>query len=236
MYLYSAALYDLMHPNLDYDTAVSNLRLLIAQHRPGATSLLDVACGTGRHLALLAPELTVEGLDISEGMLEMARQRCPDVPLHLGDMRSFDLGKRFDVVTCLFSSIGYVGNFDELVETVQTLVRHVVPGGLVIVEPWLTPERYRVGAVTSHTAEEEGRRVSWMYSALLDGDRSVFDIHHLVGTPSGVEHFIERHSLALFTAQQYEQAFRLAGLEPQVDESGLFGYGMLTAVVPEVSS
>jgi SAM-dependent methyltransferase len=236
MYLYSAALYDLMHPNLDYETAARNLRLLIDQHRPGAASLLDVACGTGRHLALLGPEMAVEGLDISEGMLEVARRRCPDVPLHLGDMRSFDLGKRFDVVTCLFSSIGYVGSFDELVATVQTLVRHAEPGGLVVVEPWLTPERYRLGALTSHTAEEEGRRVSWMYSALRDGDRSVFDIHHLVGTSTGVEHFVERHSLALFTTQQYEHAFRLAGLEPTVDESGLFGYGMLTAVVPEASS
>jgi SAM-dependent methyltransferase len=233
MYLYSAALYDLMHPNLNYELAAENLLRLIAERRPGACSLLDVACGTGRHLALLGEDLKVEGLDISEAMLDVARVRCPDAALHHGDMRSFDLGKQFDVVTCLFSSIGYVGSFDELVQTVTALRKHVTPGGLIALEPWLSPERYRVGALTSHTAESADVRVSWMYSAEISDGRSIFDIHHLVGSADGVEYFVERHSLALFTTAEYVRAFRLAGLEPEVDEYGFFGYGMLTATVPK---
>jgi ubiquinone/menaquinone biosynthesis C-methylase UbiE len=233
VYLYSAALYDAMHPNLNYVQAVNNLQRLIDQHRPGAVTLLDVACGTGRHLELLSADFRAEGLDISDGMLAEARKRCPELPLHLADMRSFDLGKRFDVVTCLFSSIGYVNSFAELVQTIETLRRHASPGGLIVLEPWLTPEKYRVGPVTAHSTESDGMRISWMYTAKREGDRSVFDIHHLVGTSDGVEHFVERHSLALFSTDQYLEAFRLAGLEPTTDESGFFGYGMFTAMVPQ---
>ena len=52
-----------------------------------------------------------------------------------------------------------------------------------------------------------------------------------MGTRAGVEHFVERHSLALFSPAQYAQAFRDAGLEPQTDPHGFFGYGLVTAEV-----
>ena len=68
-----------------------------------------MACGTGRHVELLRKRYEVEGLDISGEMLEAARARCPGVVFHQADMRTFALGRRFDVVTCLFGSIGYVG-------------------------------------------------------------------------------------------------------------------------------
>ena len=231
MYLRSAHLYDLMHPNLDYASATTRLRELVERTRPGARSLLDVACGTGRHVELLGEHYEVEGLDISGDMLRAARARCPDVVFHEADMRSFALGRRFDVVTCLFGSIGYVGSVDELVATVRNLRDHTEPGGLVVVEPWLSPDAYRVGALTVHTAEERGTKLAWMYSAALEDRRSVFDIHHLLGTESGVEHFVERHSLALFTPDEYTNAFRAAGLTPSSDPDGFFGYGILTAKV-----
>ena len=46
-------------------------------------------------------------------MLGIARHRLPGVPLHLADMRDFDLPERFDAVTCLFSSIGYLTTDDQ---------------------------------------------------------------------------------------------------------------------------
>ena len=70
--------------------------------------LLDVACGTGLHLSYLTYRFQVEGLDRDEQLLAIARQRNPEVPLHHADMVDFALGRTFDVVTCLFSAIGYV--------------------------------------------------------------------------------------------------------------------------------
>jgi len=173
----------------------------------------------------------VEGLDINAEMLDTARKRCPDVVFHEADMRSFALGRRFDVVTCLFGSLGYVQSYAELAATIRNLRDHVESPGLVLVEPWLSPDTYRVGPLTTHTAEVDDTTVAWMYNAAIDGDRSIFDIHHLVGNRAGVEHFVERHSLALFSTAQYAQAFLDADLEPHADPHGFFGYGLVTAQV-----
>ncbi len=108
MFAESAEMYDLFYEWKDYPAEVARLDALIRQRHSSARTLLDVACGTGRHLELLANRYAVEGLDIEPRLLEVARRRLPGVPLHLADMRSFDLGRSFDVVTCLFSSIGYV--------------------------------------------------------------------------------------------------------------------------------
>ena len=84
----------------------------IREHKPGAATLLDVACGTGAHLVHFAREFRVEGIDISDDQLAVARTRLPGVELHQGDMTTFDLGRTFDAVTCMFSSIGYVGTLE----------------------------------------------------------------------------------------------------------------------------
>lgn len=230
MYGRSAPLYDAMHPTQDYVSAVAGLRRLVSDRRPGARTLLDIGCGTGRHLELLTEFDELAGVDLNAELLEQARTRCPHADLHHADMRTFDLGRRFDVVVCLFSVIGYVADHGELMATIGRLRDHTAPGGLVVVEPWLFPERYRVGAITAHSVEVPGGRLAWMYAAAIEDGRSVFDIHHLLGADSGVEYFVERHSLALFTKQEYVEAFRANGLEVDYDEHGFFGYGLFSAV------
>ena len=65
--------------------------------------ILDAGCGTGRNIArLLAGGARVTGMDFSEGMLRVARERFPDVPLMIGDLQArwpFDDGA-FDAVLC----------------------------------------------------------------------------------------------------------------------------------------
>ena len=77
-------------------------------------TLLDVACGTGRHLEYFVREASCVGLDIEPGLLAVAGRRCPGVELVPGDMTDFELGRTFDAVTCLFSSIGYVRTVEGL--------------------------------------------------------------------------------------------------------------------------
>lgn len=107
-----AAWYDVLYDAAGKDHAAEAAALLervtAALGRTPA-SWLDVACGTGRHLEAVAgtvPE--VVGLDLSEAMLDVARARLgPRVELDIGDQRDFDLGRTFDVVTSLFSSVAY---------------------------------------------------------------------------------------------------------------------------------
>jgi ubiquinone/menaquinone biosynthesis C-methylase UbiE len=83
MFVKSAAWYDAIYAWKDYPREADRLHALIGQHAPRpAATLLDMACGTGQHLPYLKTHYAVEGLDLDEEMLALARQRCPDVVFH----------------------------------------------------------------------------------------------------------------------------------------------------------
>jgi ubiquinone/menaquinone biosynthesis C-methylase UbiE len=152
----TAQWYDKIYLSMkDYGAEADKLTAIIrAYQRSPGHCLLDVACGTGLHLASLQQHFQVEGLDLDEGLLAIARQRLPDVPLHRADMTNFDLGRSFDVVTCLFSAIGYVKTLAKLSRAIQCMVRHLIPGGVVLIEPWFTPETWHPGTVSAHFIDE----------------------------------------------------------------------------------
>jgi SAM-dependent methyltransferase len=222
----SARLYDTVYSWKDYAGEAERVHDLIQARKPGAATLLDVACGTGMHLAELRRRYRCEGLDLDPDLLAVAQERLPDLPLHLGDMREFDLGRRFDAVTCLASSIGYLMTVEALGAAVAAMARHLEPGGVLVVEPWLSSEAVRIPHVAAVFVDEPELKIARLNTIEVDGRTSSFDFHFLVGTPQGVEHFVEHHELALFTREEHLAAFRAAGLEVEHDEEGLTGRGL----------
>jgi SAM-dependent methyltransferase len=219
----SAALYDPLYATFkDYPAEVERLRELIGERR----TLLDVACGTGKHLELLRKHYDVAGVDLDPELLAIARERLPGVELHEGDMTDFDLGRRFDAVTCLFSSIGYVLTVERLHEAVSTMARHLEPAGLLVVEPWLRPEVWEEDHVSMLVVDEPRRKIVRMSRPGRRGNVSTIEFHYLVATPREVEHFVERHELGLFTDEEYRSAFAVAGLGVEYDADGLMGRGL----------
>jgi len=228
MFTETAELYDLFYESKDYAGEAAKVRQIVEERAPGARTLLDVACGTGHHLEHLRTWYEVEGLDLDEGLLRVAGERLPDVPLHVGDMRDFDLGRRFDVVTCLFSSIGYAGSPEGMQTAVGAMARHVVPGGLLIVEPWLSPSvfdpNHRSGVMT---VERDDLIAVRMNDSRVEGRRSIMNFHYLVARPGApLEQLVETHALGLFTDDEYRAAFEGAGLGVEHDSEGLMGRGL----------
>ena len=232
MFERSAHLYDALYSWKDYAAETSKINELVQRLHPEARTLLDVACGTGKHLELLQERFEVEGLDLDRRLLEVAAHRVPSVPLHEGNMASFDLGKRFDVVLCLFSSIGYMETPDRLDLAVAQLARHVAPGGLLLVEPWLHPDGYETGHVGFLSVEEPDLKIARMNSSKREGDVSIMDFHYLVGTPEGIMHFTEDHRLGLFSDERYREALTKVGLE-LLEDADLMGRGLYVARKPD---
>ncbi len=240
-YRRSAAGYDgLYTPKKNFRReALGLMRILGRDSGPTSGDWLEVACGTGLHVSHLVGRFRVEGVDASAAMLELARKRCPTVRFHQDDMRTFDLGRRFDVVACLFSSIGYMTTKADLVRAISNFARHVREGGVVVVEPWFSPTTYRPGTVHMDAIEGRSRTSTHqvrMIVAKRRGRISVMDAHHLVGTPTGVDHFVERHRMGLFTRSEYTAAFKAAGLEPSFDPKGISDRGLYLAFKRRPSS
>lgn len=226
MFTSIAPYYDRLYHFRDYGGVAAWLRDHVLERLPTARTLLDVGCGTGQHLHHLSSTFQVEGLDLNPELLRIARERCPGVPLHDGDMATFRLPRRYDVIICLFSSIAYVRTLERMRATVANFARHLNPGGLVLVEPWFTPETFWTDTLTGNVADHGDLKIYWMYTSRRIDRLSVLDIHYLVGQPSGVEHFTERHEVGLFTHDEYLDAFRDAGLQPEHDSTDIFRRGL----------
>ncbi len=218
-----ASYYDDLVGHKDYRAEARTLASIAGRYgRSGGRAWLDVACGTGRHLRDLRRQFAVSGLDVSRAMLRVARRRLPGVPLTLGDMRSFRLEERFDVVSCLFSAISHLGSERDLATTVSNFARHLKPGGLVIIEPWIDPSEFRSGYVHLLTHQTPSVAVARMAGSSRRGRHSWVHYHYLIGeTGRPVRHFEEVMVGLLVPRRRLLGLMAGAGLKTHFLEGGL---------------
>jgi SAM-dependent methyltransferase len=224
----AARMYDLLYEDRkSYPDEAARVTDLVRARRPGATSLLDVGCGTGAHLAAFARHFTdVAGLDAAAPMIERAAERLPDAALHVADMRDFDLGRRFDAVVSMFSAIGYLATVADLEQAAAAMSRHLADDGVLVVEPWFFPERFTPGHIAAHSLKYGDHGIARVARSTLEGGRTTrIDIHYLLGDPdTGVRHSTDIDRLTLFTHDEYRDAFGKAGLDVEhLDTKGTPG-------------
>lgn len=232
MFTGSAEVYDAIYREFkDYPAEASRIATLARTTRPGCRSILDVACGTGEHASLLAArhDFAVDGLDLNAEFLRLARLKHPAGRFVQADMSDFHLGRRYDVVLCLFSSIGYLRTLDRVVQALRCCAEHLAPDGVAIVEPWFEPDTLQPGYRTRHTATVDGCNVERLGVTEVEGRLSRIRFDYTIHGPEGIRHASELHELGLFTAAEMLAAFAAAGLEAQRDPEGLTGRGLYIA-------
>lgn len=203
-----APFYDLVKSHQNHDAEAAAIRGLIQQHTPEAKTVLEVACGTGTLLARLHGYERI-GVDASEPMLAQARKKLgDDVPLIHGKMQHFLLPRPgVDVLLLLDGAIGYAAPA-ELEPTLHGFARHLVDGGLLVVEPWFTPDEWESRKVhVTHHADDVVTvvRVGYGYP---DGR---IDFHTTIGTSSGLHTFDERYDFTLHPEAAMVDACMAAG-------------------------
>ncbi|RZV47407.1 MAG: class I SAM-dependent methyltransferase [Acidimicrobiia bacterium] len=228
----SAEVYDVLYEQLvDYDVNAERVAGLIYERQPQAATLLEVASGTGAYLERLSRRFEVVGLDRSPQMLRRARQKYPDIELVEGDMTGFDLGRRFDAVVCLFSSIAYVQTLAALRSTMKCFADHLNPGGVVVLEPWFPADQWDDGYVGIMSARTEELAVARSSTSIRESERSVIlRFGFAVAYPDGtIDTFVEDHPTGQFTVDEHLVAFTAAGLAADYDPEGLMGRGLYVA-------
>jgi SAM-dependent methyltransferase len=229
MFSVSAELYDAIYSFKDYSAESSKIRQLIERERPGAKTILDVACGTAEHAKHLSAHFQIDGIDLEPKFIEIARAKNPSGNYSVGDMRSFQLDKRYDVVQCLFSSIGYLLTPEDIIAALNCFRAHLAPDGVILVEPWLTPSAYKLGHPHMITVDKPDLKVCRMTVSTREGDVSIIHFHYLIGTDDGVRHEEEIHRLALIPTETMATYFHAAGLRCEFDPVGLFDRGLFIA-------
>jgi SAM-dependent methyltransferase len=128
-------LYD--HPTL-YDALLpvgTHLPYYAELARQASGDILELACGTGQlTLPLASAGLRIAGLDLSEPMLRIARERAAAVNVSveyvLGDMRNFSLDRQFALILIARNSLLHLHSTEDILATFAMARRHLAVGGI----------------------------------------------------------------------------------------------------------
>ncbi|MET7417178.1 class I SAM-dependent methyltransferase [Streptomyces rubiginosohelvolus] len=230
-----AEIYELIYAGRgkDYPAESAEVAAHVRARRPDASALLDVACGTGGHMAFLRETFdVVEGLELSEHMIVKAGESMPGLPVHAGDMRDFSLERSYDAVICMFSSIGYMDTPEELEAALSGMARHLTPGGVIVLEPWYFPDAFLPGYIAEDLVRSDGRVTVRISHSTREGDRVPIVVHYLDALKDGgIRHFTDVHRMRLFTREAYERAFEEAGCSVEYIRTDRFGCGLFVGVL-----
>ncbi len=218
-----AKYYDLIYSWKDYQKEANKIKSLIKKHKKSAgRDLLEVACGTGKHIPYLKDFFSILATDMNKAMLSIARKNLPDVTFKQVDMVELNLDRKFDVILCLFSSIGYVKTYQNLTKTIQHFAKHLKVGGVVIIEPWFTETAYITGLPSMTTYDGEGIKIARLCVCQKRGILSVMDMYYLIAEKKQkMKHFVERHELAMFDVDRVLSIMKKQGLRAKFLKHGL---------------
>jgi len=220
----------------------SEMLLRLARERAAVEvrTLLDVGCGAGKNLAYFAKELEVTGLDLSEDMLDLARRAVPGAELVRGDMRDFDLGRRFDVVH-LNDALPHLTRREELHQAFECAARHLEPGGVLLATAELTKELFVQNASSATPGAPEmqppGIEVVFVENYFdPDPEDETFETTILYLIRKDGRLTIERDDwiCGLFPMDAWWQGFEACGLEAELieDASELDGTPLFVCTKP----
>ena len=177
-----AEFYDILHSSYDAD-----LKMYLDLARAHGDPVLELGCGTGRLLIpLAAAGHTVTGIDLSRDMLTRCqgkldiegRSVAGRASLIQGDIRRFELGRRFNLIMAACNTILHCTASQDLLAVFARVREHLAPGGVFVVD-FSIPN---VKAMIESSGEEEvfevihpvrGSRIVDTYKATFDFARQI---------------------------------------------------------------
>jgi ubiquinone/menaquinone biosynthesis C-methylase UbiE len=227
MFTESSDIYDLVYSFKNYKKEAEEITAIIKTKSPGCKTILDIACGTAEHHKYLKDNFEIDGIDINEKFIKIARPKNLNGSYSVADMTKFDLYKKYDAVICLFSSIGYLRTFNSIVSALKCFNQHLNPNGLVIVEPWFTEENSLASRIDMTTYDKEDIKICRIAHSYPENEISILNFHYLIATiDTGVRYFEERHEVRRTSIKEMFEAFKETNFDVTFDEKGLTGRGM----------
>jgi ubiquinone/menaquinone biosynthesis C-methylase UbiE len=228
-----AKYYDLIYSFKDYKAEADRVKALITKYKKIAgKDLLEIACGTGKHAQYLKKNFCILATDVNSGMLGVARKNVKGVTFKQADMVNLHLKKEFDVIVCLFSSIGYAKTYANLKKTIEGFAKHLKKGGVVIIEPWFTKDVYMLNTPHMTTYDDKDIKIARLNVSKAKGIVSIMDMNYLIAERGkNVKHFVDRHELGMFDIEKMKEMMEKSGLKTKFVTSGREnGRGLLVGV------
>ena len=185
-----ARYYNLLYRDKSYSSEAEYVARHLRRHGPEAKHILELGCGTGGHAEHFARMgYFVEGIDLSEKMLERAELRKSRLPKDVaarmsfqqGDVRKFRAGKTYDAVVSLFHVMSYQLTDADQAAMLDTAAAHLPPEGAFIFDFWFGP------AVLAQRPEMRVKRledkeikVTRLAEPVLHSEDNIVDVNYTV--------------------------------------------------------
>lgn len=105
----------------------------LSKHRIPVKTSLDLACGTGILCDILQKNgIEASGMDLSEGMIAIARENNPHVAYEVADMITYRPGKTFDLVTCTGDALNHIIDLSDVEQILKNVRGYLSDGGYFI--------------------------------------------------------------------------------------------------------
>ncbi len=216
--------YDLLYSNKDYVGEANYIHQLISSVAPGAKSILDLGCGTGRHdFHLSQLNYEVDGVDLSASMIDIAQNnlqtlfnsQVENLSFSQGDIRTFRNSKKYDIVVSLFHVMSYQTTNSDLEAAFKTAALHLKEDGIFIFDFWYGPGVLTdPPVVRAKRLENEDIFVTRIAEPIMHPEQNTVDVKYTVfikNKQSGeVEEIKETHKMRyLFLPEIHEYSKKL---------------------------
>ncbi|MDP3722070.1 MAG: class I SAM-dependent methyltransferase [Candidatus Omnitrophota bacterium] len=129
-----------------------------------ATRLLDLGCGSGRHMTRLAKQgYHVTGVDLSPEMvayaLEEARKAPLDVSVSVDDIRHLKVQGSYDAAFCFMDTFRFLLTNEEIIAHLRTVAHLLAPGGLYLIDFWVPNQWEKIGNEVHQWEQAEGETI-----------------------------------------------------------------------------
>jgi SAM-dependent methyltransferase len=213
-----ASAYDSMYADKDYERECDLVEEAFRRFADGPVrTVLDLGAGTGNHALPLARRgYEVTGVDLSDEMVGIARAKAADagveIDLRQGDLRTVQLGRRFDAVLLMFAVLGYQRTNADVKAALENARAHLRPGGVAVLDLWYGP------GVLTEPPEDRQRVIPTPEGDLTRTVTAELDVPHqlctvryqLAGAGRDAD---EEHVMRFFFPAELELFLEAAGFE-----------------------
>lgn len=219
-----AEAYDFLYQDKDYSSECDFIEEIFRKFASRKIrTILDLGCGTGNHAIPLACRgYQVTGVDLAEDMLQQARSKAHSLPEEKitflrEDLRRFSIPQKFDAVLMMFAVLCYQTTNEDVLTALNSVSRHLNPGGLFICDVWYGP------AVLKQRPEEKEKTIwAGKHKIIRNASGSLDTFRHLCEVRFHLRHFQDRqviqeaeekHIMRYFFPQELAFFMRQAALE-----------------------
>lgn len=222
-----AEYYDLLYKDKDYQAETDYIDANLKKYASNTKNIIELGCGTGIHAQLLAQKgYKITGIDISQSMIDEAKNRNPELEFICDDLQTFSLNQKADTILALFHVISYQASNQALKAAINNVKKHLNEDGLFLFDVWHGPAVMSIKPDVKIKRLEEGSlKVTRIAEPEQNFESNTVDVnyHVFVKNKNNYSEFNETHKMRYFFKPELELLLEQHSMELIHSEEWLTG-------------